>query len=219
METDELIRRLTASASPVERLPSPWQRTAQWLTVAFPAVLLVALWMTLRDDLAAKFIEARFAIEQIAALATAVTAAVAAFSLTVPGYSRKLALLPLVPLSVWLGTLGQGCVQTWLRAGEGGWRLYPDWICFPSIAVAGAVPALAMVIMLRRGAPLAPRLTVGLGALAAAAIGNFGLRLFHYEDASLMVLIWQFGSVALLTALASLSGGRILNWRSVRVIG
>jgi hypothetical protein len=48
-----------------------------------------------------------------------------------------------------------------------------------------------------RGAPLSPRITPALGALAAAALGNFGLRVFHPADASLMVLIWHFGGVAL----------------------
>src|SRR3546814_18046374 len=78
--------------------------------------------------------------------------------------------------------------------------------------MVGAVPALTMVIMLRRGAPMAPRMTVALGALAAAAVGNFGLRLFLYQDAGLMVLIWQFGSVALLSALAGWRGGDVLRW-------
>jgi len=48
--------------------------------------------------------------------------------------------------------------------------------------------------------------------LAAAAIGNFGLRLFHTQDAALMVLVWQVGSVALLAALAGLTGHRLLRW-------
>lgn len=217
METDELIQRLATSAHPVERLASPWRRTGQWLSVAVPSVLLLAVWMSLREDLAEKLAEPRFAIEQVAALATAVTAAVAAFCLVVPGYSRRLALLPVVPLSVWLGSLGQGCFQAWLRLGDGAWQIHPDWICFPAIATVGAIPALAMATMLRRGAPLAPRLTVALGGLAAAALGNFGLRLFHDVDASLMVLVWQFGSVALLTALAGWSGARILRWQHVRM--
>ncbi|WP_274609098.1 NrsF family protein [Mesorhizobium sp. L-8-10] len=86
-------------------------------------------------------------------------------------------------------------------------------VCFPMIAAVGAVPALAMVTMLHKGAPLAPRVTVLLGALAAAALGNFGLRLFHPQDASLMVLVWQFGSVVLLSMLAGWNGRRILAWR------
>lgn len=65
--------------------------------------------------------------------------------------------------------------------------------------------------MLRRGAPFHSRLTIILGTLAAGALANFGLRLLHASDAAtLMVLVWQFGSVALFTALAGLQGRRLL---------
>jgi len=219
LETDDLIQRLATSARPVHRLLPPWWRTAQWLSIALPSVAVVVMLMSPRDDLAAKLLEMRFLVEQAASLATAVTAAIAAFCLVVPGYNRKLALLPLLPLAIWLGSLGQGCLQNWLRLGTEAFRLYPDWICFPSIALVGAVPALTMTAMLRRGMPMAPRITVALGALAAAALGNFGLRLFHYQDASLMVLVWQFGSVVLLTVLAGWSGTRILRWPYARMAG
>ena len=59
-----------------------------------------------------------------------------------------------------------------------------------------------MAVMLRRGAPLTPFATMALGGLAAAALGDFGLRLFHSQDASLMVLVWQFGTVVVLSVLA-----------------
>ena len=53
--------------------------------------------------------------------------------------------------------------------------------------------------MLRRGAPLAPRATLFLGALATAAVVAFGLRFFHIGDASIMVLTWHMGLAAVLT--------------------
>jgi hypothetical protein len=77
------------------------------------------------------------------------------------------------------------------------------------------MPAVVMVIMLRRGAPLLPHMTMALGALAAAALGNFGLRLFHPQDASLMVLFWQFGSVALMSVMAGLIGRKLIDWHLV----
>jgi hypothetical protein len=142
-----------------------------------------------------------------------VAAAVAAFATTIPGRDRRIALLPLLPLGVWLGSLGYGCVQTWVRYGASGLTLQPDWVCFPAIALVGAAPAIAMAVMLRRGAPLAPRLSTLLGGLAAAGLGGFGLRLFHAQDASLMVLVWQVGSVFALAGLAGLAGRRLLRWR------
>jgi len=52
-----------------------------------------------------------------------------------------------------------------------------------------------------------------LGGLAAAGLGNFGLRFFHQQDASVMVLVWQVGTVFLLTMLAGWAGRLILEWR------
>lgn len=215
MDTQRLIETLINDSGPVRRLPRPWLRCALWLAISVPYLALIVVMMSPRPDLATKFADARFLVEQLAALATAVTAAIAAFAAIIPGYNRRVLLLPVIPLAVWLGVLGQGCISAWLHLGSAGLSLQTDWICLPAIALAGAVPAIAMVVMLRRGAPLMPYFTVALGALASAGLGNFALRLFHAQDASLMVLVWQFGSVFLLAALATYAGPHVLNWRSV----
>src|SRR3546814_20393482 len=88
---------------------------------------IVVMLMSPREDLVEKLSEARFLVEQAAAVATAVTAAIAAFCLIVPGRSRRLALLPLFPLAMWLGSLGFGCMQSWLQFGTEAWQVYPDW--------------------------------------------------------------------------------------------
>lgn len=207
MNTEDLIERLAGDAAPVRPLPPPWRRAAAWFAVAVPAVAACVVIMSPRPDLAARLADGRYLVEQGAAVATAVLAAVAAFAAEVPGQRRRPALLALAPLALWLGSLGQGCLAA------GGMSFGPDWVCIPAIAMTGAVPAAVMAMMLRRGAPLLPRTTVTLGALAAAALANAGLRLFHPEDASLMVLVWQFGTVALLTALGGSLGRRLLHWR------
>jgi hypothetical protein len=168
-----------------------------------------------RADLISKASEWRYVIEQLAALATGITAATAAFATVIPGYDRKFLFFPALPLAVWLGSLGEGCVEDWIHFGPDGLSLLPDWFCFPAIVLVGAVPAIAMAVMLRRGAPLSPHTTTALGGLAAAGLGNFGLRLFHSQDASLMVLVWQVGTVFILTAMAAWAGHYLLNWRSI----
>jgi len=215
METDKLIQRLADGSEPVRPLPRPWLRMATWLALAVAYIALVVYVVSPRDDLLAKLRDLRFCIEEIAALATGIAAAVAAFASTIPGSNRRLLLLPVLPLMVWLGSLGQGCIEAWIRLGPDGLSLQPDWYCVPAIVLVGAVPAIAMAVMLRRGAPLTPHKTVALGGLAAAGFGNFGLRLFHDQDASIMVLVWQVGTVLVLTALAAWTGPRILNWQAV----
>ena len=217
METSDLIRQLTASAVPVRRLAPPWRRTAAWLAIALPYVALVVVLMSPRDDLARQWVDAQFQVELVSAVLTAILAAGAAFAMTVPGQSRLIWMLPVAPLAVWLASLGRNCIADWLAQGPDGLRLRIDWECLPPAFVAGIVPAVAMVAMLRRGAPLFPRATVAMGALAVAALANAGLQLYHDEDASLMVLVWHLGSVALLAALASWLGRFVLRWPEAAV--
>lgn len=210
MDTDRLISRLADDARPVRRLSGPLLRTSAWLAVALASVTLSVWLMGPRTDLGTKLHDARYVTEQVAALLTAITTALAAFMIIVPGRSRYWAALPLAPLALWLASVGWGCASDWTGRG---FAFESDWSCFPAIALVGAIPALAMVLMLRRGAPLLPHLAVAFGALAAAAMGDFGLRLFHTIDAGLMVLVWQIGSVAVLTAILTRFAPALLRWR------
>lgn len=215
MTTGKLIEQLARGLDAGQPLPPPWVRTARWLSLSLLFVALVVIAASVRADLTLKLSEPRFLIEQGAALLTGIAAAYSAFASTIPGMSRRLLLLPLLPLAVWLGSLGQGCLDAWMRIGPEGLTLHPDWLCFPAILTVGSLPAVAIVIMLRRGAPLSPHLTAVLGGLAAAGMGGFGLRMFHPQDASVMVLVWQVGSVLILAALAGCVGDRLFNWTSI----
>jgi len=210
-ETQKVMGRLIDNLTPVKRLPSPSLRAAAWLALGIPYVALVVLVMSPRSNLAAKLADAHFMIEQIAALITGLAAAVAAFATIIPGYDRRIAWLPFAPLAVWLASLGEGCLQ--ILAADGFRNFASDWFCLPAIILVGTVPAIAMAVMLRRGAPLTPKITTALGGLAAAGLGNFGLRLFHPQDSSLMVLVWQMGSVLLLTLLCGMAGRLLLRWQ------
>ncbi len=176
---------------------------------------MFVLVMSPRKDLAAALGHPSFVVEQLAALATGITAGFAAFVSVVPGCNRRVLLLPLLPLAAWMLSVGGGCAAAWIRSGPAGLTLTSDWACLPAIAAIGAIPAVLMALMLRRGAPLSPPLTAVLGGLAAAGLGNFGLRFCHAEDASLMVLVWQMGSVLLLTVAAGIVGRRILGWKTL----
>jgi hypothetical protein len=185
-----------------------------WLAISLPYVCAVVLMKPEAIDFLGK-IDARFALEQAAILATALAAVIAAFASVIPGHHRKIYLPPLVPLAVWLASLGEGCASDWLRFGADGLQVRPDWECAPAAIFIGIIPAVTIVVMLRRGAPLAPRVSVAFAALAVAALGNFGLRIFHIGDVSVMVLVWHFGGLALISVLAGRIGRHVLNWRFV----
>jgi hypothetical protein len=213
MDTDEFIKRLAADLQPVRPLRPPWARAVLWLGIALPYVAAVVWGKLMMIDAAQIGADARFMVEQAATLATALTAAIAAFCSVVPGFDRRVLLVPLAPLGLWLASVGQGCVQDWLRLGADGLTIRPDWDCLPPATVIGIVPAIVLVIMLRRGAPLRPRVTLALAALAVASVANFGLQFAHARDVSIMVLVWHLGAAAALSALGGSLGELVLGWR------
>ncbi|MEW5962727.1 MAG: DUF1109 domain-containing protein [Pseudomonadota bacterium] len=212
MHTDDLIKALSASAPAVSPLRSPHARTATWFAISLIYAALVVVVAGPRPDLVVKLAEPKFVIEVAAALLTSMLAAAAAFCAGCPGRPLWERFAPLPALALWLGSLGTGCWQSWMRAGPDGLSLAPDLICFPSILLVSIVPGLLILAMVRRGAPIAPVTTTMLAALASAALGAAALRLFHTQDASVMVLVWQFGSVMLLTLVGALLGRSLLRW-------
>lgn len=215
--TDALVKRLARNAGPVRRLAPPMERMLWWLLPSLAWVAVVISVIGLRPDIMERLATPVWMAEQAAALLTALTAGIAALCVGVPGRPAWERLLPVLPVAAWLVVVGTGSAGLWSTrpVPEGGFAL--DWMCFPGIVLVGSIPAVAMVVMLRRGAPLRPHLSVALGALAAAALANFGLRLFHMQDAALMVLVWQMGSVFVLAAVAGLAGPRFVSWRAVGV--
>jgi len=213
MKTDDVIRRIADANGAVRPLRPPWLRAAIWLAVAVPYVALVIWLQPLTPEIAETVGDMSMAFEIAAALTTGATAAVAAFCSTVPGYDRRILWLPVLPAVVWLGTLGMGCLNDWLTYGLEALALRTDWDCLPPAILVGSVPLVSILVMLRRGAPLRPHISVALAALAVAGLGNAGMRLFHPGDATIMILVWHVAIAFALTALAGLFGKVFLSWR------
>ena len=214
-DTQQFIRRMAAHVTPVQPLPDPWIRAATWCGMSLPVLGLIVLAMPRSAGFMWTHIDRRLMLEQLAALATGVIAAAAAFATTVPGYRRWIVLLPLVPLAVWLGDLGQWRIQDDVASGSSPWSFVAHWGCLPATMMVGAFPGAMMVMMLRRGAPLTPGLTTALGAVAAGGLANFGVRFVHVADASVVVFAWHFSAVFLLSVLSALAGRSLFNWRQL----
>lgn len=212
MRSEDLIRTLASEAKPVRRLAHPAWRVMYWLSISLAYVAIIVLVMGPRLDIWTKLGEPRFVIEISAAFLTGVMAAAAAFCAGCPGRPLWERFAPLPMLALWLGSLGEGCWQDWLRLGASGLALHLDMACFPNILLASLVPGALIFYMVRRGAPLAPKLTTALAALAASAMGAAALRLYHPNDLCIMILVWQFGSVAIITGIGALIGRKWLHW-------
>lgn len=215
MDTEQLIRRLAAGAQPVVPLRRPLVRTAAWCAGAALYVGGLILLMPGRDGLDLQLRDPLFFVEQAAGLATGIAAAAVALAGTVPGYPRRLWPVPLALLGAWIGVVAAGAWADVHSAAAGAALLTADWPCVAVIVAGASVPGATLAFMLRRGLPLTPRVTAGLGGLAAAGIGALAA-CFHPHASNVVVLLWHGGTVLVLASAAALFGARLLPWPSSR---
>jgi hypothetical protein len=211
-KTPDLIDALVECATPVRRLRPPLVRAGLWLVLAAFILVLLAIGHGVRTDLAERLNQPVFAVSIAAALATGVLAAVAAFMVSLPDRSQRWLLLPAPALAVWVGTIGYGCLTDWVSIGPDGVHLGETLRCFATLVLTSVPLAIALAAMLRYAALLRPGAVTLAGALAVAAITSSALSLFHDLDATMMILIWNLGTAALITGLGSVFGWRMFRW-------
>jgi len=214
--TPDLIKSLVANAVPVRRLRPPVARAVGWLLFAGLMLALVAVAHGVRPDLELRLRQPVFIIGIAASLLTGVFAAIASFIASVPDRSRRWLLLPAPALLVWLATVGYGCLTAWVSIGPGGISLGETARCFATLVLVGAPLSLALLVMLRFAALLAPTPVAIAGSLAVAAMTSTALSLFHPLDETAMILMWNVGTAALLVALGGLYGRRLFCWVAPR---
>jgi hypothetical protein len=211
--TEQLIQRLAHHPDRVRPLRAPLVRTGIWLSLSLPYVAIVLLTMIMRHGLPKLAMDTRFIVECVSGLAVGIAAALSAFGSVVPAYSRRFFVVFAMLTGVWLGSVGENCIQEWLRNGPQALSLNHDLSCLPFITFVGIYPAVTLIVMLRRGAPLTPHVTAAVAAIAAAGLANFALRIAVPENANVGLFIWHVGGVLLLAALTGTVGHRLLNWR------
>ena len=209
-KTPDLLDALVECATPVRRLRPPLVRGALWLALAALILALLAIVHGVRADLAERLHQPVFVVSITAALATGVLAAVAAFMVSLPDRSQWWLAVPAPALAVWVGTIGYGCLTDWVVIGLDGVRFGETLRCFATLVLTSVPLAIALAVMLRYAALLRPGAVTLAGALAVAAITSSALSLFHDLDATMMILIWNLGTAALITGLGGLFGRRVL---------
>jgi hypothetical protein len=195
--TDSVIESLAAQLQPVRRLHSPLLRALLWLGV----VGAVGGGLIARTAGAGIFLQriavARVAVENFATAVTAICAIIAAFELSVPGRSPRWALLPVLPLSVWLGVSTLGCLQNGFSLHRADGLAGESPHCFAFIAAASVPLAIGLFWMLRRARPIAPLPVAALGTLGVAATAAFMLQFFHPFDVTVIDLALHLAAIGL----------------------
>lgn len=210
--TPDLIDALAKDLTPVRRLRSPAVRTAGWLVFAAVILALLAISQGLRPDLALRLQQPIFLARMTGASFTAILAAFAAFTLSLPDRSRFWLLLPVPAITLWLSTIGYQCLTDWVTFEPDSIRLGETARCFATLVLASMPLSLALLVMLRHAAPLRPTGACLSGGLAVAAVTAVALSLFHDVDASVMILIWNLGTAALFVGFAGAFSRRMFSW-------
>ncbi len=210
MRTEDLVSAMAREMGPVKRLRPPMQRAALWL--GFSALVIAAFVVISgpRDDLAQRLSQPWEMAQLIAAVVTAILAAVAAFHLSLPDRSDAWALLPVPGFLAWVASLGWGCVSDFIRLGPEGLSLGTSWGCLGFILGLSAPMGAGLLLALRHAGPIRPGPTMATGVLSIAMLASLGLSLVHYLDAAIMVLVWHAGAVLIAVALGGSLGGRVL---------
>lgn len=209
--TPDLIETLAAKATPVKRLRPPVLRAVIWLAFAALIVALLAIGHGVRADIQDRLHQPVFVTGLTASMITGVLAAVATFLISLPDRSRLWALLPVPALIVWVSTISYGCLTDWVSFQPDGVRMGEAVRCFATLVLTSLPISFAMLIMVRYAAPLRPTAVTMIGALAVAAITSTALSLFHDFDATIMILMWNLGTAALIVALGGALGRRIFS--------
>ncbi|HEV8677846.1 MAG TPA: DUF1109 domain-containing protein [Stellaceae bacterium] len=210
--TPDLIESLARGVTPVRRLRPPLVRALGWLVLVAAVLGLLAISQGIRPDLAQRLQQAQFVISLAAALLTGICAALAAFMVSLPDRSRLWVLLPSPALGIWLSSIGYQCLTNWIALGPGDMRLGETARCFATLVLTSLPLSLALLVMLRYAAPLRPTAATLTGSLAVAAMTATALSLFHDLDASVLILVWNVGTAAILVGLAALCGQRLFAW-------
>ncbi len=212
MKTSDLIATLAGNLKPVRRLRAPVVRAAGWLLLAALVLALLTISQGIRPDLLQRLHDRTFTVSIAASLLTGVLAAIAAFQLSLPDRSRRWLLLPLPALVVWLSNVGYQCLVHWVSIDPQGMTLDETARCFATLVLTGLPLSLALLVMLRYAAPLRPSAVALTASLAVAGITATALSIFHVLDATVLILMWNLGTVLLFVGLGGLFGRRIFRW-------
>jgi hypothetical protein len=212
MKTEDLIDRLAHDAAPVAPLPAPGVRTIMWVLWAALYLLIVGVIMRTTMVAGGATFTPVYALQQGAALFTAIAAARAAFVSVTPGAPAGAWTLALGGAVAWLAAGGWGMSADYRVSGTIGISTQSDWPCVVSMMLGGLVLGGPLAWALRRGAPLTPHVTALLASLAALSIANIEACLTRPHAFASTILLWHGATIALVAVVGAATGRRWLRW-------
>jgi hypothetical protein len=170
-------------------------------------------WLGARGDLVAVVWRPEFQVKSVLLLVTAISAAVGALLVSVPGAERSAAVrwLPVAVVTALLLWIGG---ELWAAAAAGtvNWGIGAAWGCVAQILAVGLVPGAVLFVMVRRAAPLRGVWAGLLALVAMGAVGALGTSAICPSDRSMHVLVWHVLPLLAVGAVGAAAGYVLLGW-------
>lgn len=212
MKTNDLIAALVADG-PKRALPQA-RYAALVLTVALPlAAAIFFVTLHARPDIALALGTLRFPFKFVVTLSLAVPAVGLALRLARPeATARRPALVLALPLALLAAGLGFEAATVPPSAWAARWIGSNALFCLVAIPFLSLVPLVAIMLVLRHGAPADPRLAGIVGGLAAGAIGATLYAAHCPDDSPFFVATWYAIAIGGVTLVGRWLGPRLLSW-------
>lgn len=217
MHTDELIQRLAADAPPVRRLrPLAW-RLAGWAVVAAASLGVVMMVLGVRRELGELAASTDFAVQSALLILTALSGAVGALIVSIPGAERT-SLVRWLPVAAGIAYVMWSAGDLAMAAATGAptGQIAPGWTCVIETASVAALPAIALFVMMRRAAPLRAAWAGLLAVLATAAVGALGANVICPNDRPVHMLLWHVAPLMVFAGVGAALGTWLLRWDRIR---
>jgi hypothetical protein len=211
MSTDDLIQRLAA-----DPLPGPSVRRSVVVAVVpalAAALILLALGWGFRANLVEAMAHPIVAMKLVLPLLAALTGIGGALRLARPDGQANDATAALLLLGVMaLGLVALGLAQTPPQAWGAAIRGNTLVACLLSIPTLAALPTMALLMTLRRGASLAPVQSGALAGLGGGAAAAALYALHCPEDNPLFYVPWYGTGILVAGAAGAVLGRWLLRW-------
>jgi hypothetical protein len=201
---EELIVALARDATPVTPLRPPAVRLAVWFALTVLCGVLGLSLYGLRADSAVMTAQPGFARDVVLGLTLVGLGGASALILAVPGAERQGVMRwgATAALAAWLLLASAAVVEQ----GQGFTDMRHWPVCIVRLVSVALVPAVTLIAMVRRGAPLRPAWAAGLAVAAAASGGALTILLTCPIGDPDHVLLGHALPVAAFAALAVLRG-------------
>jgi len=213
MTTDEVVSELVRDLKPVSPLPAPSVRAWTWGAIVAVAGSAAAAVFGLRPDLAHAATTLNFQAHTTSLLLATALASGAALLLAIPGerLARARQLAPIAAAGGWIAWL---MVELGFAVGRSpaAWTIDFGWGCVGKAMTIAAVPGVALLLMVGRGAPVEVRRAVTFAALASAGVGALGVELTCPKTDAMHLLIWHAGPMVALPVVAAVAGAPLFVW-------